>query len=142
MTQISRTGASFGGAGIPLAVLQFAASRLNRQVEVTSTEDADTVSVAVGDVRGSIHDGCFVSLEHPGADLELALLEGVQALHSYYLGGAPAPAAAFAAVRKLLTNDATVRIRALDGSLEITSYPVGASWLTRLMSPRSRYPSA
>ena len=142
MSELSRTQGTLAGAGIPLAVLRFAASRLALQADVTSTEDPDTVLVTVGEVRGSIHDGCFMSLEHPGTGLEAALLEGVQELHSYYLGGASPPAAAFAAVRDLLRDEVTVRIRTVDRAIEVTAFPVGASWLKRVLSPRSRFPAA
>jgi hypothetical protein len=138
MTELSRQGETLGGAGIPMAVVQFAASRLNRRADVATTEEPDTLLVNIGNVRGSIHDGCFVSFDNAEPAFEAALLDGVQALHSHYLART-APGTAFAAVRAALTEGKSVRVRSVGLDIEVTSFPFDASWLTRFLSPRARF---
>jgi hypothetical protein len=136
-TELSRSAERLRGAGIPLSALRFAAARLGFAVAATpSAENPDTVLLVIGPFRGSLHDGCLFSLEHPDAALQGAILEGVRELHTHYLGGVVAPASAFVKVADLLQDGRSVRIKTRQGRLELITFPTGASWFTRAFSHR------
>jgi len=139
MSEVTRLSATLGGAGIPLPVVEAAAGQLGFGVSVTPTAEPDTVAVTFGPVRGTLHDGCFLSLEPATDELEAAILHGLRELHSYYLQPRAAPATAFAAAQAFLKQDTTVRIQSSQGRVQVWAFPADASWLARRFSPRSTF---
>jgi hypothetical protein len=140
MSQLTRRGPTFSGAGVPLAVLQFAATRLGEQAVVTpNRDDPATQRITIGAAEGWLHDGCFFAFEKPSTLLQEAVVAGLRELHTYYLGGAPAPTPALAMVHDRLRDGFSVRTRSRPSRIEVSAFAVGASWLGRLVSRRMAF---
>ena len=138
-TRLTRHGRCLSGAGIPVAVLQHAASALDMALKVRPMPDNEyNDEVRIGDYVGYLHDACFMSFEEPSAELEAALLSGVCALLAGYLGRESAPIDASEAIRTRLREGWSVEIQAIprEASLRIRAFPAEAGWWTRAFSPR------
>lgn len=133
-TLLTRQRATLQGWGVPVEVLEHAASLLNLPIKRRAKPDAEyDEEVYIGDVVAGLHDGCLVSIERATGELEAALVAGVGALHAGYLGRAFISGEVLAAVSARLRDGWSVEIEARPraGLLRIRTFPAGAGRWTR-----------
>ena len=137
---LRRVPGGLWGAGLPRAVLEAAARRLDLGVSAAEPpEDEYTEAVTVGPWRATLHDGCFLHLETDAPEARSALLAAALELHEGYLG-TPLGAAALAAANAALAQGAELLLESIPRrrELRLRAYPAAAGWLRRRLAPVTR----
>ena len=134
-----REGALFA-AGLSRPLLDAAARHLGTPIALApDPEHDDEQRVALGAWRGSLHDGCLLTIDGDEPRLREALVAASLALHAYYLGRPIGPERLRPIADRL--SDGTTLVlqsRPRERLLLVTRHPNDAGWWARRTAPTER----
>ena len=140
-TDLTLDGNALSGSGVPLAVLRNAATALSSSLTLGPADpDDETYAFSIGDgTTGSIHDGCFFHVTPSSPVLVRAVLTATLELHKHYLKS-PDWTTDTASLLSRFRTGYTLRLTAVPrrGTVVVRLFPVGASFLHRLLAPAER----
>lgn len=137
-TELIHRAGYLAGAGLPIDSLAVVAAGLDTRLSTRPSADDDYgLELSFGeDARGSIHDGCFFSLEPSTIELRRAVLEATLALHERYLSMTVDWSPLMPALVGMWPPETVLRLRSTPAArtLTVRSWPEGAGMVARRLA--------